>query len=118
MEVELDALSGAPNPRWPLPKELEGQVVERLRRLPASRQPVRLREGLGYRGLVLTGTADELGGYDEVVVSGGGVRARRRGELRDLEDRERAFERWLLDALREQMGDAMYSYLIRELNRR
>lgn len=92
MQVEADVFSGRPNPRWPLDAAASGELGRRLAELPAAR-PAPEFDGLGYRGLVVTGLPGECG---EVRVHGGQVRAECGGETRAWTDAGRALERWLL----------------------
>ena len=61
LTVELDAFSGRPNPTWTLTAAEAGEVLERLRGLPAASASIP-DLGLGYRGFVLRGEAEELPG--------------------------------------------------------
>ena len=92
MQVEADVFSGRPNPRWPLDAALGAELARRLGELPAAR-PEPPFEGLGYRGLVVTGLEGEC---PEVRVHDGRVRAECGGETRAWADAGRALERWLL----------------------
>jgi hypothetical protein len=92
MQVEADVFSGRPNPRWALDAALGAEAARRLGKLPAAR-PEPPFEGLGYRGLVVTGLEGEC---PEVRVHGGRVRAECGGETRAWTDPGRELERWLL----------------------
>ncbi len=92
MQVEADVFSGRPNPRWTLDAAASGELTERLAGLPAAR-PAEPFDGLGYRGLVVTGLPGEC---HEVRVHGGRVQAECGGETRAWTDAGRALERWLL----------------------
>jgi hypothetical protein len=71
---------------------------------------------LGYRGFIVTGTSDELGNYDKVVVANGSVHARSGSVSHHLEDQDRALERWLLENIRGQVDDATYKYVLGEID--
>lgn len=92
MQVEADVYSGRPNPRWTLDAAAAGELARRMGELPAAR-PAAPAEGLGYRGLVVTGLEGEC---SEVRVHGGQVRAECGGETRAYADAGRGLERWLL----------------------
>jgi hypothetical protein len=92
IEIQIDLYSGRPNPRFTLPASAEFQ--RRLAALPPD--TCKVREGLGYRGLRVTGTSI---GPAEVVVSGGCVEIwDAAGSVTHRADPGRAFERWLVDA--------------------
>ena len=86
MRVELDTFSGRPNPTWALLPNEARAVRDILRTLPRSKQAGSVKRGLGYRGLIVTETGDEHGGYDEMVVSDGSVYARSGSKLRCFEE--------------------------------
>lgn len=92
MQVEADVFSGRPNPRWTLDASAAGELARRLAGLPAG-PPAESFDGLGYRGLVVTGLPGECA---EVRVHEGRVRAECGGETRAWADAGRALERWLL----------------------
>jgi len=57
--VELDVFAGRPNPSFPIGKEDFDYIVEEISRLEKS-EPVELFDGLGFRGLLLTGERTKL----------------------------------------------------------
>jgi hypothetical protein len=117
MEVELDVFSGRPNPRLGLLPHQAREFTNILRRLLRQRKhAVPPEQGLGYRGFIVTGTSDELGNYDKVVVANGSVHARSGSVSLQLEDRDRALERWLLENIRGQVDDATYKYVLGEID--
>lgn len=92
MQVEADVFSGRPNPRWTPDAAAAREFSRRLGELPAAAAAPAF-EGLGYRGLVVTGLEGECG---EVRVHGGRAWAECGGETRTLADAGRSLERWLL----------------------
>ncbi len=52
-EIELDAFSGRPNPRWQLHDAELAALERRLRRVPATPRSEVLAQGLGYRGFYI-----------------------------------------------------------------
>ncbi len=64
MNVELDAFSGRPNPRWTLEASTAAEVASMLKSLPTT-PPVTLESRLGYRGFILHG-----GDYTATVFDG------------------------------------------------
>lgn len=90
IEVELDAFSGRPNPRWNLDEDTSAQPVEQLQTLLVTRSSVSVQPGLGYRGFILHGadfTARVFGGV--VQVNRGEMRASYR-DTKGIEDGSRA----------------------------
>lgn len=117
MEVELDAFSGRPNPRWRLLPDQAREFTNKLQRLPRQhKRAASAEQGLGYRGFIVTGASDELGNYDEVVVSSGAVHARSGPVSHYLEDQERALERWLLETMRGRLDEELYRYVLGRLS--
>jgi hypothetical protein len=56
LEVELDILSGMPNPKWTLTRQEEGELTERIQAAPEQVSRVIEGEdnfGLGYRGFII-----------------------------------------------------------------
>jgi hypothetical protein len=95
IEVEIDLYSGRPNPSFTLPDAAEFR--RRLAGLPPLPPAAgQVRDGLGYRGVRVTGAGI---GATEVVVSGGIVEIRdAAGGVTRCADPGRAFERWLVEA--------------------
>ncbi len=93
MQIEADVFSGLPNPRWSLSAEESAELSRRMRELPAAASPGALFDGLGYRGMVVTGLEGEC---TELRVQRGEVRARCGSETRAFTDPGRALERWLV----------------------
>lgn len=92
MRVEADVFSGRPNPRWTLDAAGARELARRLAELPAApAEPA--WEGLGYRGLVVTGLSEAC---PEVRLHGGRVRGECADGPRAWTDAGRALERWLL----------------------
>jgi hypothetical protein len=95
IEVEVDLYSGRPNPRFALTPDAAAELERRLSALPTLGPKGTLREGLGYRGLRITG--DPM--FVEVLISAGVVETRdRQGAVIHKADHERKLERWLIEA--------------------
>lgn len=104
MHVTADMFSGRPNPVWELDASEAAEVAALLRGLPSSRDATTLEaEGLGYRGFVVTGAAEALGGCEEVRVKHGQVLARCAGARRGFADPERRLERRLVESARRHL---------------
>jgi len=98
VEVEVDLYSGRPNPRFNLP--VAAEFERRLTGLPpATAGTDQVRDGLGYRGLRITGAS-----IGEVFVSGGVVEIRDPiGGVTRRTDPGRSLERWLVKAASGQI---------------
>lgn len=119
MEVELDAFSGRPNPRWRLLPHQAREFTSKLHRLPQQhRQPASTEQGLGFRGFIVTGTSEELGSYDEVVVTSSSIHARSESVSHNFEDQDRTLEQWLLEIMRGRVDEALYRYVLGEAESR
>jgi hypothetical protein len=95
MRVQLDVFSGRPNPSWDLTPEEAAEFRRLFRTLPESGPVGAPPGGLGYRGIIVTETEDDVHGWDEIVVWKGLIWARRGDELRHFTDKDRSLERWL-----------------------
>jgi len=113
MRVELDAYSGQPNPSWDLTPQQAEDLVQRLQALPEERGGGSVRDGLGYRGFIVTGGAD-LSGFDEMVVSNGVVLGRRAGKTQKLADSGRELEKWLLHTGKGRVANDLYDDIAKD----
>jgi hypothetical protein len=104
--VELDAMSGQPNPRWSLDPAERAELARRWARAPQLVGAASVDEPLGYRGLVLRGGGDlePLG-----VVFDGVLRLAAPGAARA--DPGRALERWLLATAGDRVDAALLRYV-------
>ena len=115
MRVELDAFSGRPNPVWELTEAQSLELLTRLRNLPPG---VGIgREGLGYRGLIVTADHSEVGGFDRIVISEGTVVGARGTREERFRDADRALERWLFHTASRHLEPDLYSMIAQELDR-
>ena len=97
MQVEADLFSGRPNPSWIASPDEAARIAAALAGLrPAGALPT-LPDGLGYRGMRLTGVASHLHGCDDLRVTLGAVLAECPGGTRGYVDEERALERLLVE---------------------
>ncbi|MEV5978371.1 hypothetical protein [Streptomyces sp. NPDC052114] len=116
MDVEIDLYSGRPNPVFGLAPEAGEELVGRIAALPPAPPGAAPPEGLGYRGLRITG--DPKGDIVEIVVSGGVVVVRdRNGSERVLQDPGRSLEHSLAELAATRLDPAELSLLRRELRR-
>src|SRR5687768_12404132 len=76
IEVEVDAFSGRPNPTWSLTTQEGDELRRRLLTLPGGQPDASVPDHLGYRGLLVTGPAAALGGFEELRIYHGNVFAR------------------------------------------
>ena len=113
LQVELDAFSGRPNPRWELSSEQSADFAARFRSLKPANAAAAAGEGLGYRGFVVR----SLDGYDEVRIFRGTVTALRSGKTELLSDPDGALERWLLDSARDHVDEPVLNYIRTEIGR-
>lgn len=117
MRVECDVYSGRPNPHWELSAEQAEEFLQKLRALPHGERDAALLDGLGYRGLIVTGDELKPAGDDEITISNGLVVGRQGSVSRPLRDEERALERWLLETGKGKLEADLYEYLSSEVGR-
>ena len=96
LQVELDAFSGQPNPRWELTADESAEFLAQFQKLNRASSSGTAFEGLGYRGFLVTGSVESLRGYDTVKLYGGKVIAQAGDRAESFEDPDRRLERWLL----------------------
>ena len=117
MEVELDAFSGRPNPRWELTGTRAAEFLARLHALHPTRVDRSGSEGLGYRGVVVRTTAEAANDFGEVRLYRGTVFVRHRDRVETYSDPQSTLERWLLDSARGHVPQSVLSYIQSELER-
>ena len=116
IEVEVDAYSGRPNPRFTLPLAAAAELRQRLAGLPpAAAGAGRPRDGIGYRGLRIVG--DVAPDAAEVVVSAGIVEIHDRAVVTRRADPGRDLERWLVERAVGQLPAAELEALRQDLAR-
>jgi hypothetical protein len=94
MQVELDAFSGRPNPRWEL-TDADGDELRRLEgRLERSGAEPPEPPGLGYRGFLYGEAGRNTRAYKGYIVAPDGV----------LADPQRRIERFLLTRLPDDLA--------------
>ena len=113
VHIEVDVYSGRPNPTW----ELTHADAERFRALVAalprrSGSGPASSEGLGYRGLRVTVTAD--GAIERFSIAKGVVTVESAAvaDQPTLRDPDRALEKWLLRTGRDQLGADLLEHLL------
>ncbi|HEX2092151.1 MAG TPA: hypothetical protein VHG28_07095 [Longimicrobiaceae bacterium] len=112
MRVEADLFSGRPNPAWTLDEAESATFARLFAGLVRTAAPPWLEDGLGYRGLRVTGTDGGIGECEEVRVLRGHVAARCTDGERSYLDTERALERWLVGSARGRV-DAQVLQMLR-----
>lgn len=115
LRVELDVFSGKPNPHWDLSPQEEREFLELFEKLAQGSPEGRVREDLGYRGLIVTAEENEIRGCDRLVVSNGIVLAVRSGKSQQLADQGRILELWLAQKARGHVPDELYGLVLSEI---
>lgn len=120
MQVELDVFSGRPNPVWELSVQESREFIHRFQALPPQENVdinnVSIAEGLGYRGMIITRLEHPLAEYNEVFVSNGIVVANYNDRSKQWIDKNREFEKWLLQTGRESLDEALYEQVVQQLH--
>lgn len=115
MQVEVDVFSGRPNPQWTLtPPEAE-QFIQQVQALPSEASGGVVKEGLGYRGLVVTKSDDRNENYTEISISNGLVITNKNGQLKRLVDQNRTLERWLFQTGRGHLENPLYQQIEQQI---
>jgi hypothetical protein len=117
LQIELDAFSGRPNPRWELTGAEAEEFLERLRALEPTGGSTAAGDGLGYRGFIARPNGEPSDGLGEIRIYGGTVLAQRGGRAERLSDPGRGLERWLLDTARGHVAEPVLSHVRGEIGR-
>jgi len=117
LQIELDAFSGRPNPRWELTGAQAAEFLTLLRALPPAQGRHLTAEGLGYRGFVVSANDGQVNGYDDIRVYRGTVLSRRGDRAETFSDPERILERWLLRSARGHVDEPVLQYIQSEIGR-
>ena len=117
LQVELDAFSGRPNPRWDLTQTQAAEFLARLRKLQQAQSSFPRSDGLGYRGFIVSGNEGMLDSYNDARVYRGIVFARRGKREEIFADSERSLERWLLESARGHVDESALKYIESEIAR-
>lgn len=108
MQIEVDVFSGRPNPHWELTEQESNEFVQRFQSLPPSSGEGTLKEGLGYRGLIVSVPGKEIEGFQEIVISNGLVVARRDNQPQKFVDKNRVLEKWLFQTGKGRLDNQLY----------
>jgi hypothetical protein len=108
MQVEVDMFSGRPNPHWELTVQESQEFTQRFQSLSADRGEGTVNEGLGYRGLIVRESGEEVEGDREIVISNGLVVARGNGKYQLFTDKNRTLEKWLIQTGKGRLEDELY----------
>ena len=108
MQVEVDMFSGRPNPHWELTVPESQEFARLFQSLSAHKGEGFVNEGLGYRGLIVRESREEIEGDREIVISHGLVVAKRQGKSQQFTDQNRALEKWLIQTGEGRLDDELY----------
>jgi len=109
LNVELDAFSGRPNPRWELSAEQASEYRTRFGSLGPAASPSTGGDGLGYRGFIVRANGEEARFYRGIAV------VNQSGRQEVFADPSRALEHWLLETARPHVDAAVMTYIAGEL---
>ena len=70
-----------------------------------------MKEGLGYRGLIVTEPNETIAGYNEILISNGLVVANQNRQSKQFTDQNRRLERWLFQTGRGHLDQALYEQI-------
>lgn len=108
MQVEVDMFSGRPNPHWELTVQESQEFTQRFQSLSTDKGEGTVNEGLGYRGLIVRESGEEVEGDREIVISNGLVVARGNGKFQLFTDKNRSLEKWLIQTGKGRLEDELY----------
>ncbi len=115
MQVELDIFSGRPNPHWNLTPQETQKFWELFYGLREGQPGLSIREGLGYRGLIVREVEDSNDRPHEIVICDEVVAARWVSKLQQLRDKGRTLEQWLLQTARGRIDEDIYLEAMSEI---
>jgi hypothetical protein len=118
LQIELDAFSGRPNPRWELTQAQAAEFLKLLRALQPAQMSHSMGDGLGYRGFIVSANGGPVDGYGEIRVYRGTVLVRRGDRTEALSDPQQILERWLLRSARGHVAEAVLQYIQSEIGPR
>ncbi len=108
MQVEVDMFSGRPNPHWELTVPESQEFARRFQSLSAHKGEGFVNEGLGYRGLIVRESGEEVEGDRDIVIYQGLVVAKRQDKSQQFTDQNRALEKWLIQTGEGRLDDVLY----------
>jgi hypothetical protein len=111
MQVEVDMFSGRPNLHWELTVPESQEFARRFQSLPAQQGEGFVNEGLGYRGLIVRESGEEVEGERDIVNYQGFVVAKRQGKFQLFTDRNGALEKWLIQTGEGRLDDELYAQI-------
>lgn len=118
MIVQVDLYSGRPNPQWTLTRAQEAELERRLNTMPLanSGEPT---QGLGYRGVILSGQGGSTGQPLTVLISAGIVLERfESGVERRKRDVDRALEAWIIGTGSDYLEASVRDYIMQQIGQR
>jgi hypothetical protein len=113
MRVDIEIFSGRPNPSWTLTAKESADFLALLRKLPKSKAGP-IPDGLGYRGLKVSGLHDTVPGASTITVYNG-VAVIRNTIEESHEDKGRALERWLLQTGKTRIDKNIFEQVKRDV---
>jgi len=116
MRAELQLFSGRPNPTWNLTQAQIEQFSTRLQALAEIRDG-EADDGLGYWGIIVQAITPTNGNgtMRQITISRGIVIVEQGGSRRTYADSNRELERWLFQTSRNQIDQAIYDMIARDL---
>ena len=111
MQVEVDMFSGRLNPHWELTVPESQEFARRFQSLSAQKGEGFINAGLGYRGLIVRESGEEVEGEQEIVICHGFVVAKLQGKSQLFTDRNRALEKWLIQTGEGRLDDVLYDQI-------
>jgi hypothetical protein len=115
MKVTLDIYSGRQNPSWELTPTQTSELLNRAARLRPSNVKGTF-DKLGYRGLIVTGVATKILGFDELRISSGFVVGLGVAIEQTFLDTDRELERWLFGTSYGILDNSVRAFVDQELS--
>lgn len=116
MQVEVDVFSGRPNPEWTLTPSEVNELNQLVQALPTDTGEGTPKEGLGYRGLIVTKTDSRTEGYNKISISNGHVIVVDQGRSKRFADRNRSLERWVFQTGKGRLEEPLYQQIRKQLD--
>jgi hypothetical protein len=111
----MDIFSGRENPSWNLSENDSEIFIEKLSRIPETKENASAGAGLGYRGIVITGGLLKDKGFEEIRFYRGVANVKADNRVLNLSDSGRVLELWLIETGAKHIDRDLYESIHNEV---